>query len=78
MNSREDPGGFEASPTSGATKRKPPEGFEPPTCSSFGAGVLRLHIRNCRSAGLSYGGATARKSFHAIKIPRRLRRGRQC
>ena len=40
MNSREDPGGFEASPTSGATKRKPPEGFEPPTCSSFGAGVF--------------------------------------
>src|SRR2546428_559183 len=32
---------------------EPPEGFDPPTCSSFGAGVLRLHIRNCRSAGLS-------------------------
>src|SRR6266545_4409242 len=32
----------------GAGAEKPPEGFDPPTCS----------LRNCRSAGLSYGGAS--------------------
>ena len=39
--------GFE--PRTLLVKWEPPEGFDPPTCS----------LRNCRSAGLSYGGICA-------------------
>src|SRR6266550_129808 len=40
VNNHEDPGVPRSSSTCGAQNRKPPEGFEPPTCSSFGAGVF--------------------------------------
>ena len=38
------------------SSRKPPGGFDPPTCS----------LRNCRSAGLSYGGIAPPPSYRAV------------